>query len=91
MNLRETGRHEAGSGKVNWGQTGARWGSKLQRPVSLLGAVEFSSEAGGDRLPLGQCGHKETCEEEDNGTNYAAALGWKEVDGFGRGRSDRTW
>ena len=40
---------------------------------------------------MGQCGVKETCEEEGNGLNYAAHVGWEEVDGFKRGRRDRTW
>ena len=76
--------------KVSWS-----WMFKVETQflslVSFLRAVEeFSAEAGGDRFLMGQCGDKETCEEEGNGLNYAAPVGWEEVHGFERGRSDRT-
>ena len=76
--------------KVNWGQL-FKVEAPFLRLVSFLRAVEeFSAEAGGDRFLMGQCGVKETCEEEGNGLSYAAPVGWDEVDGFERGRRDRT-
>ena len=69
--------------KVSWGQM-FKVEAQFLRLVSFLRTVEFSAEAGGDRFLVGQCGGKETCEEKGNGLNYAAPVGWEEVDGFER-------
>ena len=70
--------------KVSWGRM-FKVEAQFLRLVSFLRAVEeFSAKAGGDRFLVGQCGGKETCEEKGNGLNYAAPVGWEEVDGFER-------